>query len=117
MRDTDSVGLNLQVSYMILEKVSPVTHSVGNCVKRVVVIVSSVLFFQTPVSPINSLGKHSITLEVYTPIVFDSSFEHRHHSHFLCDQWHALVAGTGVALAGVFLYSRVRRIKPKGKIA
>lgn len=45
-----------QVSYMILQRVSPVTHSVGNCVKRVVVIVSSVLFFRTPVSPINSLG-------------------------------------------------------------
>ncbi|GAU16228.1 hypothetical protein TSUD_298600 [Trifolium subterraneum] len=45
-----------QVSYGILEKVSPVTHSVGNCVKRVVVIVSSVIFFQTPVSPINALG-------------------------------------------------------------
>ncbi|XP_008792793.1 phosphoenolpyruvate/phosphate translocator 1, chloroplastic-like [Phoenix dactylifera] len=65
-----------QVSYMILAKVSPVTHSVGNCVKRVVVIVTSVLFFRTPVSLINSLG-------------------------------------TGVALAGVFLYSRVKRIKPK----
>ncbi|XP_043703327.1 triose phosphate/phosphate translocator, non-green plastid, chloroplastic-like isoform X2 [Telopea speciosissima] len=69
-----------QVSYMILQRVSPVTHSVGNCVKRVVVIVTSVLFFQTPVSPINSLG-------------------------------------TGVALAGVFLYSRVKRIKPKPKVA
>ncbi|KAK4766629.1 hypothetical protein SAY87_008271 [Trapa incisa] len=69
-----------QVSYMILQRVSPVTHSVGNCVKRVVVIVSSVIFFQTPVSPINSLG-------------------------------------TGVALAGVFLYSRVKRIKPKAKAA
>ncbi|KAI4374577.1 hypothetical protein MLD38_012558 [Melastoma candidum] len=45
-----------QVSYMILQRVSPVTHSVGNCVKRVVVIVSSVLFFRTPVSPINSIG-------------------------------------------------------------
>ncbi|KAL9252955.1 Phosphoenolpyruvate/phosphate translocator 2, chloroplastic-like protein [Drosera capensis] len=67
-----------QVSYMILQRVSPVTHSVGNCVKRVVVIVSSVIFFQTPVSPINSLG-------------------------------------TGIALAGVFLYSRVKRIKPKAK--
>ncbi|URE26705.1 Triose phosphate phosphate translocator, non-green [Musa troglodytarum] len=65
-----------QVSYMILARVSPVTHSVGNCVKRVVVIVTSVLFFRTPVSPINSLG-------------------------------------TGIALAGVFLYSRVKRIKPK----
>ncbi|RWW11223.1 hypothetical protein BHE74_00037732 [Ensete ventricosum] len=65
-----------QVSYMILARVSPVTHSVGNCVKRVVVIVTSVLFFRTPVSLINSLG-------------------------------------TGVALAGVFLYSRVKKIKPK----
>ncbi|XP_072990437.1 phosphoenolpyruvate/phosphate translocator 1, chloroplastic-like [Typha latifolia] len=65
-----------QVSYMILSRVSPVTHSVGNCVKRVVVIVTSVLFFRTPVSPINSLG-------------------------------------TGVALAGVFLYSRVKKIKAK----
>ncbi|XP_007215759.2 phosphoenolpyruvate/phosphate translocator 2, chloroplastic [Prunus persica] len=65
-----------QVSYKILEMVSPVTHSVGNCVKRVVVIVSSVIFFQTPVSPINSLG-------------------------------------TGLALAGVVLYSRAKTIKPK----
>ncbi|KAA3459670.1 triose phosphate/phosphate translocator, non-green plastid, chloroplastic-like [Gossypium australe] len=69
-----------QVSYMILQRVSPVTHSVGNCVKRVVVIVSSVIFFKTPVSLINSLG-------------------------------------TGIALAGVFLYSRVKRIKPKAKAA
>ncbi|XP_057447433.1 phosphoenolpyruvate/phosphate translocator 2, chloroplastic-like [Lotus japonicus] len=45
-----------QVSYGILQKVSPVTHSVGNCVKRVVVIVSSVIFFQYPVSPVNALG-------------------------------------------------------------
>ncbi|KAF5746875.1 Phosphoenolpyruvate/phosphate translocator 2 isoform 1 [Tripterygium wilfordii] len=67
-----------QVSYMILQMVSPVTHSVGNCVKRVVVIISSVIFFQTPVSPVNSIG-------------------------------------TAVALAGVFLYSRAKRIKPKLK--
>lgn len=67
-----------QVSYMILQMVSPVSHSVGNCVKRVVVIVSSVIFFQTPVSPINTLG-------------------------------------TGVALVGVFLYSRANRIKPVPK--
>ncbi|XP_073104120.1 phosphoenolpyruvate/phosphate translocator 1, chloroplastic-like isoform X2 [Elaeis guineensis] len=60
-----------QISYMILARVSPVTHSVGNCVKRVVVIVASVLFFRIPVSPINCLG-------------------------------------TGLALAGVFLYSRAK---------
>lgn len=69
-----------QVSYMILQRVSPVTHSVGNCVKRVVVIVSSVIFFQTPVSPINAIG-------------------------------------TGIGLAGVFMYSRVKRLKPKPKSA
>lgn len=69
-----------QVSYSILQMVSPVTHAVGNCVKRVVVIVSSVIFFQTPVSPINTLG-------------------------------------TGLALAGVFLYSRAKRMKPKPKAA
>ncbi|GJU65526.1 phosphoenolpyruvate/phosphate translocator 2, chloroplastic-like protein [Tanacetum coccineum] len=60
-----------QVSYMILEMVSPVTHAVGNCVKRVVVKVSLILFFRTPVSPVNSLG-------------------------------------TGLALAGVFLYSKAK---------
>ncbi|KAL3676928.1 hypothetical protein R1sor_026876 [Riccia sorocarpa] len=60
-----------QVSYMILQRVNPVTHSVGNCVKRVVVIVTSVLVFKTPVSPINALG-------------------------------------TGIALSGVFAYSRVK---------
>jgi solute carrier family 35 protein E1 len=45
-----------QVSYTILAKVTPVTHSVGNCVKRVIVIVTSVLFFRTPVSTVNALG-------------------------------------------------------------
>ncbi|KAJ7298628.1 hypothetical protein O6H91_Y521600 [Diphasiastrum complanatum] len=63
-----------QVSYMILQRVTPVTHSVGNCVKRVIVIVTSVLFFKTQVTPINALG-------------------------------------TGLALAGVFSYSRAKQMK------
>ncbi|XP_010435633.1 PREDICTED: phosphoenolpyruvate/phosphate translocator 2, chloroplastic-like [Camelina sativa] len=54
-----------QVSYMILEMVSPVTHSVGNCVKRVVVITSSIIFFQTPVSPLNSIGTATALAGVY----------------------------------------------------
>ena len=45
-----------QVSYMILQRVSPVTHSIGNCVKRVVVIVASVFVFQNPVTQQNALG-------------------------------------------------------------
>lgn len=67
-----------QVSYMILGMVSAVTHSVGNCLKRVIVIVSSLIFFQTPISLLNSLG-------------------------------------TAIALAGVFLYTRAKRLKSKLK--
>lgn len=42
---------------MILQRVSPVTHSIGNCVKRVVVIAASVVFFRNPVSMQNALGE------------------------------------------------------------
>ncbi|KAG1666357.1 hypothetical protein FOA52_007895 [Chlamydomonas sp. UWO 241] len=45
-----------QVSYMILARVSPVTHSIGNCVKRVIVIVAAVVFFSTPVNAQNAAG-------------------------------------------------------------
>jgi hypothetical protein len=40
-----------QASYMVLDQgISPVTFSVGNTMKRVAVVVSSVLFFKNPVS-------------------------------------------------------------------
>ena len=40
-----------QASYMVLDQgISPVTFSVGNTMKRVAVVVSSVLFFRNPVS-------------------------------------------------------------------
>ncbi|ONK79169.1 uncharacterized protein A4U43_C01F3630 [Asparagus officinalis] len=68
-----STGLNLQQIYTRSLLAGLCFHAYQ---QRVVVIVTSVLFFRTPVSPINSLG-------------------------------------TGVALAGVFLYSRLKRIKPK----
>ncbi|GJM94746.1 hypothetical protein PR202_ga11421 [Eleusine coracana subsp. coracana] len=68
------------VSYSLLARMSPVTHSVANSLKRVVVIASSVIFFRTPISPINALG-------------------------------------TGMAVAGVFLYSRLKKAKPKVKAA
>lgn len=60
-------GLNtmvfcVQVSYMILQRVSPVTHSIGNCLKRVIVIVASVLFFKNPVSQQNVVGELCLSL-------------------------------------------------------
>lgn len=45
-----------QLSYIILSRVTPVTHSIGNCVKRVVVIVASVIAFQHPLSTQNAIG-------------------------------------------------------------
>ena len=45
-----------QVSYLILQRVSPVTHSIGNCVKRVVVILASILVFQNPVTRQGAIG-------------------------------------------------------------
>ncbi|KAJ9512484.1 hypothetical protein QJQ45_018777 [Haematococcus lacustris] len=46
-----------QLSYMILSRVAPVTHSIGNCVKRVVVIAASLVIFQNPVSLRNAAGE------------------------------------------------------------
>ena len=43
-------------SYMILRRVSAVTHAVGNCVKRAVVIVTSIFFFRTPMTTLNIVG-------------------------------------------------------------
>lgn len=46
-----------QASYMVLgQGISPVTFSVGNTMKRVAVVVASVIFFRNPVSPLNWIG-------------------------------------------------------------
>lgn len=46
-----------QASYMVLDQgISPVTFSVGNTMKRVAVVVSSVMFFRNPVSIFNWIG-------------------------------------------------------------
>jgi solute carrier family 35 protein E1 len=45
-----------QVSYMSLNEISPLTFSIGNTMKRVSVIVASIIIFHTPVRPINGVG-------------------------------------------------------------
>ncbi|KAI3692286.1 hypothetical protein L6452_32100 [Arctium lappa] len=45
-----------QSSYQALDDISPLTFSVGNTMKRVVVIISTVLVFRNPVRPLNGLG-------------------------------------------------------------
>ncbi|XP_024374417.1 glucose-6-phosphate/phosphate translocator 2, chloroplastic isoform X2 [Physcomitrium patens] len=45
-----------QVSYMSLNEISPLTFSIGNTMKRVTVIVSSIIIFHTQVQPMNAVG-------------------------------------------------------------
>ncbi|OIW13901.1 hypothetical protein TanjilG_31790 [Lupinus angustifolius] len=45
-----------QSSYQALDEISPLTFSVGNTMKRVVVIVSSVIVFKNPVRLLNGVG-------------------------------------------------------------
>ena len=83
-----------QVSYMILQRVSPVTHSIGNCLKRVIVIVASVIFFKNPVSQQNVIGefvrflwplKCSLSMGCLTVSEACSQNVHSHcHSHCHC---------------------------------
>lgn len=58
--------LDVLSSYMILKRVSPVSHSIGNCVKRAIVIVASLIFFKTPVTSLNIIGTSLALFGVFT---------------------------------------------------
>jgi len=45
-----------EMAFLVLGSVAPVTQSVGNTVKRVVVIVAAAIAFQTPMTPIGIAG-------------------------------------------------------------
>ena len=45
-----------EVAFLALSEVAPVTHAVGNTVKRVVIILASVVAFRTPISGLGALG-------------------------------------------------------------
>jgi len=68
-----------QVSYMSLDEISPLTFSIGNTMKRISVIVSSIIIFHTPVQPVNALGAAIAILGtfLYSQVIFScvDSFE------------------------------------------
>lgn len=45
-----------EVAFLALSEVAPVTHAVTNTVKRVVIIMASVIVFRTPVTPLGMIG-------------------------------------------------------------
>ena len=54
-----------EVSFRCLNKVHPVTHAVANTVKRIVIILSSVLVFQNPITNFGILGSSLAVLGVF----------------------------------------------------
>merc|ERR1711998_427598 len=45
-----------EASFLTLSKLSPVTHSVANTLKRVVIIIASCIVFKTPMSLLGGIG-------------------------------------------------------------
>ena len=45
-----------EVAFLALGRVNPVTHAVGNTIKRVVIIIASVIAFNTPISRLGVIG-------------------------------------------------------------
>ncbi|KAA8494874.1 Xylulose 5-phosphate/phosphate translocator, chloroplastic [Porphyridium purpureum] len=45
-----------EVSYSALDNVSPITFSVGNTIKRVIIILTSIIVFKTKILPLNAVG-------------------------------------------------------------
>ena len=45
-----------EVAFLALGRVNPVTHAIGNTVKRVVIIIASVIAFNTPISRLGVIG-------------------------------------------------------------
>jgi len=60
MLDVVVAGLSFyafnEVSFWILDLVHPITHAIGNTIKRVVLIVVSVIIFRTPMTAQSAWG-------------------------------------------------------------
>ncbi len=96
-----------QLSYIVLSRLSPVSHSVGNSCKRVAVIVASLIWFRNPISVQNAVGETRLSPHLTAGSFFLSPFVHPLPS--ICSSY----LGTSLALTGVFLYSQAKRIYDK----
>ena len=78
-----------QVSYMSLDEISPLTFSIGNTMKRISVIVSSIIIFHTPVQPVNALGAAIAVLGtfLYSQVIFPLLLMNLAW-HFIIDLFH-----------------------------
>merc|ERR1719183_846110 len=56
-----------EVAFLALGRVNPVTHAVGNTIKRVVIIIASVIAFKTPISTLGVIGS---TIAIFGTLLY-----------------------------------------------
>jgi len=54
-----------EVSYSALENISPITFSVANTIKRVIIILTSIIVFKTKILPLNAIGSITAVLGTF----------------------------------------------------
>ena len=57
-----------EVAFLALSEVAPVTHAVGNTIKRVVIIFASVVVFKNPLTGLGALGSAIAVLGCASPV-------------------------------------------------
>jgi len=62
--------LHVSLALRVLEQVSALTYAVGNNVKRLFVIVASVIVFRSDIAPLNALGVRFLFLQSLHDVLF-----------------------------------------------
>ncbi|KAE8677279.1 Glucose-6-phosphate/phosphate translocator 1 [Hibiscus syriacus] len=86
-----------QVSYMSLDQISPLTFSIGNTMKRISVIVSSIIIFHTPVQPVNALGA---AIAIFGTFLYSQGTGHVTYQFYWGSDVDTARAGTSLWYAG-----------------
>lgn len=77
------------MAFLALSEVTPVTHAVGNTIKRVVIIIASVFVFRNPLSQMGAIGSivaiaGSVPCPIHSHIHIHSPFSHSQIYLLLC---------------------------------
>jgi len=64
-----------EVAFLALDSVHPITHAVGNTIKRVVIIITSMVVFKTKMTPLGALGSTIAILGVLAYSLAKNAFD------------------------------------------
>jgi solute carrier family 35 protein E1 len=66
-----------ELSFRVLNKVNPVTHAIANTIKRIVIILSSVLVFHNPINSKGQIGSALSIIGVFIYSICQSKFKNK----------------------------------------